>query len=82
MRRRRADEPPRRVEVRLRLPALLTTESFIDQRLALRTLRDDAIRTARACDRALRELVAAAEERGLKVRGRPLEGLTSRDDAM
>ncbi len=67
------------VTVRLSLsPNILSVDSYVAARHALRTIREDAARTVAAAEKALKELNAAAESRGIKARGpRPLEGLSA-----
>ncbi len=64
------------IEVRLSLsPRVLTVDSYVATRQALRVVREDALKTAAAAEKALKELNQAAESRGIKARGRrPLEG--------
>jgi hypothetical protein len=59
-------------------PEILSADSYVACRSALRIVREDALKTAAAADRALRELNQAAEVRGIRPRGRrPLEGLST-----
>ncbi len=67
------------VTVRLSLsPNILSVDSYVATRQALRVVRDDALKTAAAAEKALKELNAAAESKGIRARGpRPLEGLSA-----
>ncbi len=70
------------VTVRLSLsPNILSVDSYVATRQALRVVRDDALKTAAAAEQALRALNQAAASKGIRARGpRPHERLAEPPD--